>query len=101
MSSVTNGRPAPQGPGSVSGAPNLPGAFADTFTSRYVDTPGLRQHVVTGGDGPPPLPVPGWAQNWDAWRLVVAALGARFEGIPPRPRGIRRTDKPHDGGDPP
>ena len=28
----------PKGPGSVSGAPNLPAGFTDTFTSRYVDT---------------------------------------------------------------
>jgi hypothetical protein len=27
----------PEGPGSVSGAPNLLDGFADTFTSRYVD----------------------------------------------------------------
>ena len=29
--------PTPEGPGSVSGAPNLPAGFADTFTSRYRD----------------------------------------------------------------
>jgi hypothetical protein len=28
----------PDGPGSVSGAPNLPAGFTDTFTSRYIDT---------------------------------------------------------------
>ena len=32
-----NSYPAPEGPGSVAGAPNLPKGFADTFTSRYVD----------------------------------------------------------------
>jgi hypothetical protein len=47
--------PTPEGPGSVSGAPNLPDGFADTFTSRYVDTGELRLHAVTGGDGPPLL----------------------------------------------
>ena len=36
----------PDGPGSVSGAPNLPAGFTDTSTSRYVETPGLRQHAV-------------------------------------------------------
>ena len=45
----------PQGPDSVSAAPNLPAGFADTFTSRYVDTGDLRLHAVTGGDGPPLL----------------------------------------------
>jgi len=28
----------PEGPGSVSGAPNLPDGFTGTFTSRYIDT---------------------------------------------------------------
>jgi len=35
--------PAPQGPGSVSGAPNLPAGFTDIFSSRYIDAGGLRQ----------------------------------------------------------
>ena len=30
--------PTPEGRLSVSGAPNLPPGFADTFTSRFVDT---------------------------------------------------------------
>ncbi len=63
-----------EGPGSVSGAPNLPDGFTGTFTSRYVDTGGLRQHVVTGGDGPGLLLVHGWPQTWYAWRLVMPAL---------------------------
>jgi hypothetical protein len=37
MSSSSAPLPTPEGPGSVSGAPNLPGGFTDTFTSRYVD----------------------------------------------------------------
>ena len=40
---------SPEGPGSVSGAPNLPAGFTGTFTSRYVDTGGLRQHVRRPG----------------------------------------------------
>jgi hypothetical protein len=32
----------PEGPGSVSGAPNLPEGVTDTFTSRFVDTGELR-----------------------------------------------------------
>ena len=34
--------PTAEGPGSVSDAPNLPAGFTDTFTSRYIDTDGLR-----------------------------------------------------------
>jgi len=47
-----NSSPTPEGPGSVSGAPHLPEGFAGTFTSRYVETGDLRQHVVTGGSSP-------------------------------------------------
>ena len=37
MSSSSVPLSTPEGPGSVSGAPNLPEGFTDTFTSRYVD----------------------------------------------------------------
>ena len=41
----------PEGTGAVSGAPKLPEGFADTFTSRFVDTGVLRLHAVIGGEG--------------------------------------------------
>jgi hypothetical protein len=41
----------PEGPGSVSGAPNLPAGFTDTFTSRYIDSADVRLHAVIGGRG--------------------------------------------------
>jgi pimeloyl-ACP methyl ester carboxylesterase len=96
MSASTTDLPAPEGPGSVSGAPNLPAGFTDTFTSRYIDTGELRQHAVIGGDGPPLLLVHGWPQNWYAWRLVMPALARDFEVIAPDQRGIGLTDKPRD-----
>ena len=55
--------PTPEGPGSVSGAPNLPAGFADMFRSRYVDIGGLSLHAVVAArarryswftDGPRP-----------------------------------------------
>ena len=81
-------------------APDLPDGFSDTFTSRFVDAHGLRQHVVTGGDGPPLLLIHGWPQNWSAWRLVMPALARDFEVIAPDQRGIGETEKPRDGYDP-
>ena len=96
MTSSSTGLPTPEGPGSVSGAPNLPAGFTDTFTSRYVDAGELRQHVVIGGDGPPLLLVHGWPENWYAWRLVMPALARDFEVIAPDQRGIGLTDKPRD-----
>ena len=51
MSSSSAPPATPEGPGSVSGVPNLPEGFTDTFTSRYIDTGELRLHSVIGGDG--------------------------------------------------
>ncbi|MFJ1601408.1 alpha/beta fold hydrolase [Streptomyces sp. NPDC088261] len=109
--------PAPQGPGSVSGVPHLPAGFADTFTSRYVDTgrdvdtgpdvdtgrgPAtgrLRLHAVTGGDGPPLLLLGGWPQTWYAWRLLMPALARDHQVVAVDPRGVGLSDKPLDGYD--
>ena len=53
MSSSSSPGARPEGPGSVSGAPNLPAGFAATFTSQFFDVGGVRLHAVIGGDGPP------------------------------------------------
>ena len=89
----------PEGPGSVSGAPNLPAGFTDTFTSRYVDTGELRLHAVIGGDGPPLLLVHGWPETWYAWRLLMPALARDFEVIAVDQRGMGLSDKPAGGYD--
>jgi pimeloyl-ACP methyl ester carboxylesterase len=85
--------------GSVSTAPRLPAGFTKTFTSRFVQAGGLRQHVVIGGDGPPLLLVHGWPQTWYAWRLLMPTLARDFTVIAVDQRGIGLTDKPHDGYD--
>jgi pimeloyl-ACP methyl ester carboxylesterase len=89
----------PEGPGSVSGAPNLPEGFTDTFTSRYVDAGTVRLHAVIGGDGPPLLLVHGWPQTWYAWRMVMPALARDFQVVAVDQRGIGLSDKPQDGYD--
>jgi alpha/beta hydrolase fold len=114
------GAPRPrEGLGSVPGAPNLPPGFTDAFTSRCLDTAGLRQHAVVSGDGPPLLLVHGWPQTWYAWRLLMPTLARDFQvvavdqrgtgltgrplggydtgnlGLPPHPRGARRAQPPH------
>jgi pimeloyl-ACP methyl ester carboxylesterase len=91
--------PTPTGPGSVSGAPNLPPGFTKTFTSRYINANGLRMHAVIGGDGPPLLLIHGWPQTWYAWRLVMPALARDFQVIAVDQRGIGLTDKPAGGYD--
>jgi hypothetical protein len=47
--------PTPEGPGSVSRAPNVPAGFNYTCTSRYLDIGELRLHAVIGADRPPLL----------------------------------------------
>ncbi|MFF2523013.1 alpha/beta fold hydrolase [Streptomyces liangshanensis] len=111
--------PPPVGPGSVSGVPDLPPGFAETFTSRYVDTgravdttpypdPGaapaphprpLHLHAVTGGEGPPLLLLAGWPQTWYAWRLLMPALARHHQVVAVDPRGVGLSDKPVDGYD--
>lgn len=80
-------------------APNLPEGFADTFTSRYVDTADVRLHAVIGGEGPALLLIHGWPQTWYAWRMVMPALAQDFEVIAVDQRGIGLSDKPKDGYD--
>jgi pimeloyl-ACP methyl ester carboxylesterase len=99
MSSSSAQSSTPSGPGSVAGAPNLPTGFTDTFTSRYVDAGGLRQHVAIGGDGPPLLLVHGWPETWYAWRFVMPPLAREFQVIAPDQRGIGLSEKPRDGYD--
>jgi pimeloyl-ACP methyl ester carboxylesterase len=100
MSSASAPLSTPEGPGSVSGAPNLAAGFTDTFTSRYIDTGGLRQHAVIGGDGPPLLLVHGWPETWYAWRLLMPTLARDFEVIAVDQRGIGLTDSPRTGTTP-
>ena len=92
-------RSDPHDAGSVAGAPNLPAGFADTFTSRYVDTGEVRLHAVIGGDGPPLLLVHGWPETWYAWRRVMPALARDFAVVAVDQRGIGLSDKPAGGYD--
>src|SRR5262245_28117709 len=99
MSSLSTLLPTPEGPGSVSQAPNLPAGFTDTFTSRYIDTGDLRLHAVIGGDGPPLLLVHGWPESWYAWRLLMPALARDFRVVAVDQRGMGLSDKPRGGYD--
>jgi len=89
----------PEGPGSVSGAPNLPQGFTDTFASRYVDAGTVRLHAVVGGEGPPILLIHGWPGSWYYWRLVMPALARDFTVVAVDQRGIGLSDEPGSGYD--
>jgi pimeloyl-ACP methyl ester carboxylesterase len=99
MTSSAAVQSTPDGPGSVSGAPNLPSGFTDTFSSRYVDAGDVRLHAVIGGDGPPLLLVHGWPESWYAWRMVMPALARDFRVVAVDQRGMGLSDKAADGYD--
>jgi pimeloyl-ACP methyl ester carboxylesterase len=99
MSSTADSSSSPEGPLSVSGAPNLPAGFTDTFTSRYIDVGDVRLHAVIGGEGPPLLLVHGWPETWYAWRLVMPTLARDFQVIAVDQRGVGLSDKPAGGYD--
>ena len=99
MTTKTTHLPIAQGPGSVTGAPDLPAGFTDTFTSRFVDTGDVRLHAVIGGDGPPLLLVHGWPESWYTWRHLMPALAEEFEVIAVDQRGMGLSDKPEGGYD--
>ena len=85
--------------GSVTGAPNLPAGFTDTFESRFIDAGEVRLHAVVGGEGPPLLLVHGWPETWYAWRLLMPALARDFEVIAVDQRGRGLSDMPAGGYD--
>ena len=91
--------PTPTGPGSATGAPNLPADFTDVFASRFVGAGRVRLHAVVGGSGPPLLLVHGWPQTWYAWRMLMPALARDFTVVAVDQRGIGLSDKPADGYD--
>ena len=98
MGSSSNS-PIPEGPGTVSGVPNLPEGFTDTFASQYVDAGDVRLHAVIGGGGPPLLLVHGWPQTWYQFRLLMPALARDFEVVAVDQRGIGLSEKPETGYD--
>ena len=77
MSSSSTHLPTPEGPGSVSGAPNLPAGFTDTFTSRYIGTGELRLHAV----------IPGAGHYWVAEQAPEEMLAALTEFLAPYREG--------------
>ena len=99
MSSSDTQAPIPEGPGAVSGAPNLPEGFADTFASRFVEAGDVRLHAVVGGEGMPLLLIHGWPQTWYEWRLVMPLLANQFCLVAPDLRGLGDSSRPIGGYD--
>jgi len=73
----------------------------DFVRDRFIDTNGIRMHVVEAGpvDGPAVVLCHGFPESWYSWRHQLRALGdAGYRVLAPSQRGYGRTDMPDDIG---
>ncbi|MEU4197311.1 alpha/beta hydrolase [Kribbella sp. NPDC026611] len=98
----------PHSTGSVAAqawSPPLP--EAPGFDHRVVETPGLRTHVATIGEGDPVVLLHGFPQHWWQWRAIAPVIAAAgYQAICPDLRGagwttadnpeIKRETRLHD-----
>ena len=89
---------APEGPGSVSGAPNLPGdGLPSDLREGYAEIGDQRLHYVEAGDGPLIVLLHGFPEFWYGWRLQIQPLAAAgFRVVAPDLRGYNLSSKPDD-----
>ncbi|KQN55499.1 alpha/beta fold hydrolase [Erwinia sp. Leaf53] len=72
----------------------------DDWQHRYLTVSGRRLHLVTAGEGPPVLLLPGWPQTWYTWRHVMQTLAtAGYQAIAVDPPGCGESDAPAAGYD--
>ena len=65
------------------------------FTHKFVNTNGIRMHVVEAGSGFPVVMCHGFPELWYSWRHQMRALAdAGFRAIAPDQRGYGETDRP-------
>jgi pimeloyl-ACP methyl ester carboxylesterase len=77
-------------------SPPLP--EAPGFEHETVDTPGLRTHVASVGDGYPVVMLHGFPQHWWQWRAIAPAVAARgYRVICPDLRGSGWTEADRPG----
>ena len=69
--STSPGMHSPEGPASVSGAPNLPTGFREGYAEVGDD---VRLHYVEGGEGPLIVLLHGFPEFWYGWRLQFEPL---------------------------
>src|SRR5271169_2837837 len=82
---------APEGPGSVSGAPNLPSDLREG----YAEIGDVRLHYVEAGEGPLVVLLHGFPEFWFGWRLQIKPLAtAGFRVVAPDMRGYNLSSKP-------
>jgi pimeloyl-ACP methyl ester carboxylesterase len=82
---------APEDPGSVSGAPDLPSDLRDG----YAEIGDQRLHYVEAGEGPLIVLLHGFPEFWYGWRQQIKPLAAAgFRVVAPDTRGYNLSSKP-------
>ena len=62
---------------------------------RFIETNGIRTHIVERGSGPVVVLCHGFPESWHSWRHQLTALAAAgFHAVAPDMRGYGRTDQP-------
>src|ERR671933_994542 len=68
---------------------------ADGLHHRFIETNGIRMHLVEAGIGPLVVLLHGFPESWYSWRHQLAALAeAGFRVVAPDQRGYGQTDRP-------
>lgn len=68
-----------------------------SFKHRFVDSNGIKMHVVEAGEGPLVVLCHGFPELWYSWRHQIAPLvESGFHVVAPDQRGYGQTDKPSD-----
>jgi pimeloyl-ACP methyl ester carboxylesterase len=67
----------------------------ETMNHRFVDTNGIKMHLVERGQGPLVILCHGFPECWYSWRHQIPALAdAGFHVVVPDQRGYGQTDRP-------
>jgi pimeloyl-ACP methyl ester carboxylesterase len=70
-------------------------SYSSGPTHRFVETNGIRMHLVEQGEGPLVLLCHGFPESWYSWRHQLSALAAAgFRAVAPDMRGYGATDRP-------
>lgn len=73
--------------------------FPASFTTREVDTNGVRLHVRVGGRGPAVLLLHGYGETGDMWVPLAEDLSRNYTVIVPDLRGLGLSSRPAGGYD--
>jgi len=66
----------------------------EPWRHEYVETNGIRMHIVTQGEGPLVVLLHGFPEFWYSWRHQIPALAEHYRVVAPDLRGYNESDKP-------